>query len=85
MRLAGRFDAGEGQGFGCTGLAAGFLGYQVADAAYERAEPLRLADAPIIHQIENPVEGFIANVFDGVAVSQPVAQSGFECGRKRGY
>ena len=50
MRLAiGRFHAGAGQGFGCTDLAAGFLGYPITDAAYERAELFRLADAPTEH------------------------------------
>ena len=82
MRLAiGRFHAGRGQGFGCTDLAAGFL---IADAAYERAELLRLADTPTVHQGEHAAEGFIANVFDGALVSQLVAQPGFQCGRQRG-
>lgn len=86
MRLAiGRFHAGAGQRFGGTDLAAGFLGHPIADAAYERAELLRLADAPTVHQRENPAEGFIANVFDGALVSQLVAQPGFQHGRQRGY
>jgi len=77
MRLAiGRFLAGAGQGFGCTGLAVGFLGYPVADAANERSELLRLADAPVVHQRKYPVEGFIANVFDGALVSKLVPQPG---------
>ena len=78
MRLAiGRFHAGAGQGFGCTDLAASFLGYAIADAAYERAELLRLADAPAVHQGEYAAEGFIANVFDGALVSKLVTQPGF--------
>jgi len=85
MRSAiGRFDVGAGQRFGCTGLAAGFLGYPIANAAYERAELLRLADALMVHQREYPVEGFIANVFDGVVVSNPVVQPGFQRGRETG-
>ncbi len=86
MRLAiGRFHAGAGQGFGGTDLAAGFLGYPIADTAYERAELLRLADAPTVHQGEHAAEGFIANVFDGALVSQLVAQPGFQYGRQRGH
>ena len=78
MRLAiGRFHADAGQWFRCTGLAAGFLGYPVADAAHERDELLRLADTPVVHQTEYPVEGFIANVFDGAVVPKLVAQPGF--------
>jgi hypothetical protein len=73
----GQFHSRAWQGFGGPGLAAGFVGYQVADAAYERAEPVRLADAPIVHQRKHPIEGFIANVFDRALVSELVSQSGF--------
>ncbi len=75
--VIGRFHAGAGQRLGSTGFAAAFLGYQVADAAYQRAEPLRLADALVVHQTEYPVEGFIANVFDSAVVSKLIAQTGF--------
>src|ERR1022692_4340056 len=74
-----------GQGFCGVGLATGFHCHPVAYAAHERAQLLRFADASAVHQAEYPVEGFVANVLDGVVVSKLVAQSGFERGRKRGY